>query len=1661
MYHRPPINLIKLLVVFFYLFIAQTATSQTNTPRTVSITGNCGGYMEYLPADYPTATTKKYPTIIYIHGGASFGAGTSASLIAMDTVEGIPLYIAKGQFPTSIVTPYGDTASFIAISPQFKKSPSTPTDVKAVIDYVLAHYRVDLNRLYLTGFSLGGNATWQAPFNLAQAQRLAAMVPVAGYNNPYADTTAKFIAGANVPVWAIHSTADQTAQIAWSVNMVAKINSYNPAIPAILTKLTTQSHDSTVTAAYNPTYRPNGKNIYEWMLQYAKFYPPIANAGKDTSIVLPGNGLQAGNSVTVSGAASTDRQGLALTYLWAKVSGPAQYSIVSPTSASTVITGLIAGTYTFNLTVTNTAGLSSSANVKVYVINPGASVPPVANAGADMSIQFPQSSVTLNGSASTAPNGAIQTYAWSQLAGPVQATIATPGAVTTTVSNLKPGLYQFALKVTDNLDSIGRDTVQVRVINPFPNTAPFARAGADQTITLPTNSVTVNGSASSDTDGVITSWHWRQLNGPSQSSIGSPNQTSTTISNLATGIYQFELMVRDDSSALGKDTLNVFVNPLPKPIQVNVYGGTTPAGTGWNNWNVTSSLTATALKYSDGTTSTVKAVLSASNAVADNGAGYPTTMCPQEVGRTSSYFYSAPRTLVLSGLNNSSQYNFEAYASRANTNATSTYTIGSTTLSIPVNNNYTNKASFSSLTPSNGSITVTINASGVYNYLNGFTLTEIGKATTTNKSPVANAGPDQSINLPTRQVTVNGSASSDPDGTIASYNWQQISGPGSATITTPNAVSTTITGLDTGAYVFQLTVTDNQGAVATSILKVTVGAVGYNNALPIANAGPDATIDLPTDSIQLDGSASHDPDGTITKYSWQKIAGPAQFKISNTAIVNPTITGLYAGVYQFQLTVTDNSGGTGTDTVVIQVAVTTPIPPVANAGSDVTLSAPVDSTTLNGSGSYDKTGSPVTYSWRKVSGPDQYNFNDSTLISPKLSHLAGGVYIFELTVTDTSGLAGQDSVTITVKPNLPPTAAAGNDTTLTLPASSVQLNATGSSDPDGTIASYRWQEVSGPATYTINDSTAIKPTISGLTKGVYVVALTVTDNLGATASDTLIITVLPAPNMPPVANAGPDQTLFIPASSTMLNGSASKDNDGVITSWHWLQLSGPSPSTLDTPDSATTNAGGLTEGSYSFELTVTDDSLAISKDTVVVTVKVNQPPTAAAGNDIFLTLPASSVQLNATGSVDPDGSIASYSWSELSGPATYTISDSTAIKPTISGLTKGVYTVLLTVTDNQGATASDTLIITVYPPRNTPPIANAGPDQTIVLPASSVVLNGTASKDNDGIITTWHWRQLSGPSTATLGTPDSATTNAGSLVAGTYSFELAVTDDSLAVARDTMNVTVSTGTRLVKVNVYGGSFPATTGWNNWNVSSKLSSGALLYSDGASSTISAVLSASDGVADNGAGYPTTMCPTEVGRTTSYCYNPRTLTFSGLDNTKKYNFELYSSRTSAYPNTFIIGSTNIVLDPTKNYSNKAVWNNITPTGGQIVVTLIGNYNYLNGFILTENASTGSSSNASMMTATSANLSSGPDSTAGLTVFPNPFRDELQLQIDNEDAGQVWVTLLDRSGRALKQYAFTKGPGTMIKTLPASGLLNGIYYLKVQTAVWTKTIMVVRYH
>ncbi len=90
----------------------------------------------------------------------------------------------------------------------------------------------------------------------------------------------------------------------------------------------------------------------------------------------------------------------------------------------------------------------------------------------------------------------------------------------------------------------------------------------------------------------------------------------------------------------------------------------------------------------------------------------------------------------------------------------------------------------------------------------------------TSQPPIANAGTDQTITLPTNYINLSGSAT-DPDGNILAYTWTEISGP-AATIVSPNSQSSSVTGLLMGSYKFQLTVTDNKGAIGKDSLQITV-----------------------------------------------------------------------------------------------------------------------------------------------------------------------------------------------------------------------------------------------------------------------------------------------------------------------------------------------------------------------------------------------------------------------------------------------------------------------------------------------------------------------------------------------------------------------------------------------------------------------------------------------------------------------------------------------------------------------------------------------------------------------------------------------------------------------------------------------------------------------
>ncbi len=186
--------------------------------------------------------------------------------------------------------------------------------------------------------------------------------------------------------------------------------------------------------------------------------------------------------------------------------------------------------------------------------------------------------------------------------------------------------------------------------------------------------------------------------------------------------------------------------------------------------------------------------------------------------------------------------------------------------------------------------------------------------------PIADAGPDQRITLPKDSALLDGSASADPDGSIVEYKWSKLAGPPSSFITNLSSAQTMTTGLEQGVYQFELVVTDDDGFLDKDTMQVTV--LSSTNQPPVANAGTDQTIVLPVNSIELDGSASSDPDNNISTYAWTNISGPGPNTIVNNNSVKTEVTVLVAGTYLFELRVTDAEGLFSLDTMQVIVSAT-------------------------------------------------------------------------------------------------------------------------------------------------------------------------------------------------------------------------------------------------------------------------------------------------------------------------------------------------------------------------------------------------------------------------------------------------------------------------------------------------------------------------------------------------------------------------------------------------------------------------------------------------------------------------------------------------------------------------------------------------------------------
>ena len=283
------------------------------------------------------------------------------------------------------------------------------------------------------------------------------------------------------------------------------------------------------------------------------------------------------------------------------------------------------------------------------------------------------------------------------------------------------------------------------------------------------------------------------------------------------------------------------------------------------------------------------------------------------------------------------------------------------------------------------------------------------------EKPIANAGLDQAVDEGST-VTLDGSAST---GTSLSYAWTHVAGP-SVVLAGANTVSPSFTAplvpVSGATVTLQLIVTNNAG-ISSDPDTVNIHVINVNHP-PVADAGPDLTVQGRS-SVQLDGTASYDPDGELLTFQWTQLLGPSvTFLGGNTAMPTfaaPTV-GSAGATLVFDLTVADPHTLTGSDSVSIDVTNMNQIA-TANAGPNQTVNENT-LVTLNGMSSKARGHRTLNFTWTQTAGPP-VTLTGGTTANPTFTApavVSGGTTLtFQLVVSDGQTSSAPDSVNIHVQ----------------------------------------------------------------------------------------------------------------------------------------------------------------------------------------------------------------------------------------------------------------------------------------------------------------------------------------------------------------------------------------------------------------------------------------------------------------------------------------------------------------------------------------------------------------------------------------------------------------------------------------------------------------------
>jgi dienelactone hydrolase len=441
------------------LVINSLKTYAQLTPESVNTDKGAIGFYEFKPAGHKPDNNYKYPLIIFLHGIGERGNGTTE--LPMTLNSSFPKLLVKNK-ETMKFAFQGRQYAFVVLIPQMAKKYTNWQNfyVDEMIKYAKKNLNIDTNKIFLTGWSLGGGGAWKyATFSVENARRLAGIIPV----SPAPDyTNLCNISLGKVAVWAHHARDDASVPLHYTEDAIQGINACSPDIPALMTYYPFGGHPYVADRAYDTLNEIQYPNMFQWMAGTTRLnilennQPPIADAGFDTLVTLPKT------AVTLNGSASCDPNDVIVNYSWTLVEGPVspELTIKSAGFPITVVSGLEPGNYTFRLAVKDEFNTTRTDDVRVQVVLPpgGQNANPVANAGPD--IKMRDDNYYLAGRARDF-DGTIKNFRWRQVSGPVSITIEGSGKGASISGMSQEGIYGLELTVYDDHipAGIGKDTV--------------------------------------------------------------------------------------------------------------------------------------------------------------------------------------------------------------------------------------------------------------------------------------------------------------------------------------------------------------------------------------------------------------------------------------------------------------------------------------------------------------------------------------------------------------------------------------------------------------------------------------------------------------------------------------------------------------------------------------------------------------------------------------------------------------------------------------------------------------------------------------------------------------------------------------------------------------------------------------------------------------------------------------------------------------------------------------------------------------------------------------------------------------------------------------------------------------------------------------------------